>query len=138
MSPAIIADSLTPPQCHSSGQPVVRKPATCASSPVHRPNDLSPQWHPEGQRCDPLGAGQARARFGGRASYERTTAHAADALVSFGITGDLARKMTFPALYRLAAAGRLDCPIIGVASDDWTMDHLVDWCEKASSWPTKP
>ena len=32
----------------------------------------------------------------------------ADVLVIFGITGDLARKMTFGALYRLEAAGRLE------------------------------
>jgi len=44
----------------------------------------------------------------------------ADALVIFGITGDLARKMTFRALYRLERRGRLDCPIIGVARNDWT------------------
>ncbi|MFF2045277.1 glucose-6-phosphate dehydrogenase [Kitasatospora sp. NPDC058170] len=49
----------------------------------------------------------------------------ADALVVFGITGDLARKMTFRALYGLEAAGLLHCPIIGVALDDWSQDHLV-------------
>jgi glucose-6-phosphate 1-dehydrogenase len=54
-----------------------------------------------------------------------STTQATDALVIFGITGDLARKMTFRALYRLEAAGRLDCPIIGVAREDWTEDHLV-------------
>lgn len=48
----------------------------------------------------------------------QTTTQAADALVIFGITGDLARKMTFRSLYRLEAAGRLDCPIIGVARED--------------------
>lgn len=49
---------------------------------------------------------------------------AADALVIFGITGDLAKKMTFRALYRLESAGRLDCPIIGVAKEQWSDDHL--------------
>jgi len=53
------------------------------------------------------------------------TAEAADALVIFGITGDLARKMTFAALYRLEAAGQLDCPIIGLGHDDWSEDQLV-------------
>ena len=48
----------------------------------------------------------------------------ADVLVIFGITGDLARKMTFRALYRLEAAGRLDCPIIGVAKERWSDDHV--------------
>src|SRR5690348_6571998 len=47
-----------------------------------------------------------------------------DVLVVFGITGDLARVMTFRSLYRLEARGLLDCPIIGVAIDDWTEDDL--------------
>ncbi|HEX5267198.1 MAG TPA: glucose-6-phosphate dehydrogenase [Acidimicrobiales bacterium] len=54
-----------------------------------------------------------------------TGASPADALVIFGITGDLARKMTLPALYRLEAGGHLDCPIVGVARDDWSEAHLV-------------
>src|SRR3954465_8390297 len=45
-------------------------------------------------------------------------------LVIFGITGDLARKMTFRSLYRLEERELLDCPIVGVAIDDWTVDHL--------------
>ncbi len=52
-----------------------------------------------------------------------STAHAG-ALVVFGITGDLARVMTLHSLYRLEARGLLDCPIIGVAADDWTIDRL--------------
>jgi glucose-6-phosphate 1-dehydrogenase len=48
----------------------------------------------------------------------------ADVLVIFGITGDLARVMTFHSLYRLEARGLLDCPIVGVAVDDWTVDRL--------------
>ena len=42
----------------------------------------------------------------------------------FGVTGDLAKKMTFRALYRLEEAGRLGCPIIGVASNQWSQDQL--------------
>ena len=49
----------------------------------------------------------------------------ADVLVIFGITGDLARVMTFRSLYRLESRGLLDCPIVGVAFDDWTKEHLV-------------
>jgi glucose-6-phosphate 1-dehydrogenase len=49
---------------------------------------------------------------------------AADVLVVFGITGDLARVMTFRSLYRLERRGLLDCPIVGVAVDDWTLDDL--------------
>jgi glucose-6-phosphate 1-dehydrogenase len=50
----------------------------------------------------------------------------ADHLVVFGITGDLAKVMTFRSLYRLEQRGLLDCPILGVAVDDWTVDRLVD------------
>ena len=53
-----------------------------------------------------------------------TKPQAADVLVVFGITGDLARVMTFHSLYRLEARGLLDCPIVGVAVDDWTDDQL--------------
>src|SRR5436853_3427983 len=49
----------------------------------------------------------------------------ADVLVIFGITGDLARVMTFRSLYRLERRGLLDCPIVGVAVDDWSLDQLV-------------
>ena len=38
-----------------------------------------------------------------------------DALVLFGVTGDLAYKKIFPALYAMARRGRLDCSLIGVA-----------------------
>ena len=49
----------------------------------------------------------------------------ADVLVIFGITGDLARKMTFRALYRLERRGRLNCLIIGVGRRaDWGHDTL--------------
>ena len=49
-----------------------------------------------------------------------------DAFVVFGITGDLAKVMTFRSLYRLEARNLIDCPIIGVAVDDWTHDQLVE------------
>jgi glucose-6-phosphate 1-dehydrogenase len=48
-----------------------------------------------------------------------------DVFVIFGITGDLARVMTFRSLYRLEQRQLLDCPIVGVAVDDWTHDQLV-------------
>jgi glucose-6-phosphate 1-dehydrogenase len=53
-------------------------------------------------------------------------ARSADVLVVFGITGDLAKVMTFRSLYRLEARGQLECPIVGVASDDWTVDDLIE------------
>jgi glucose-6-phosphate 1-dehydrogenase len=51
---------------------------------------------------------------------------AADVLVVFGITGNLARVMTFRSLYRLQKRGLLTCPVVGVAVDDWTIDQLVE------------
>ena len=48
----------------------------------------------------------------------------ADVLGIFGITGDLAKKMTFDSLYRLEARGLLGIPIVGVAADDWSLDQL--------------
>ncbi len=50
----------------------------------------------------------------------------ADALVLFGITGDLARKKLFEALYRLEADGALNVPVVGVASSNWSLDELRD------------
>ena len=54
-----------------------------------------------------------------------TEAKEADVFVVFGITGDLAKVMTFHSLYRLEQRGLLECPIVGVAVDDWTIDQLV-------------
>jgi glucose-6-phosphate 1-dehydrogenase len=55
----------------------------------------------------------------------------ADVLVIFGITGDLARKMTFRSLYRLERRKLLDCPIVGVALDDWSVAALRDHARQA-------
>lgn len=48
----------------------------------------------------------------------------ADALVIFGVTGDLAYRMIFPALARLVARGRLRVPVIGVARSHWSLADL--------------
>ena len=48
----------------------------------------------------------------------------ADALVIFGITGDLAKKMTLKALYDLVANDTLQVPVIGVARNDWKDEDL--------------
>jgi glucose-6-phosphate 1-dehydrogenase len=66
----------------------------------------------------------APATTGSRAA--RAAPQPADVLVVFGITGDLAKVMTFRSLYRLEARGLLDCPIVGVAVDDWTDDQLKE------------
>jgi glucose-6-phosphate 1-dehydrogenase len=55
---------------------------------------------------------------------QQSEAERADVLTVFGISGDLARKMTFHALYRLEARGRLSCPIVGVAIDEWSDEQL--------------
>ena len=49
-----------------------------------------------------------------------TVSHS-DALVLFGVTGDLAHKKIFPALYAMAKQGALKVPIIGVASPKWSL-----------------
>jgi glucose-6-phosphate 1-dehydrogenase len=53
-----------------------------------------------------------------------TETNYADALILFGITGDLARRKLFSALYDLTAAGHLDMPVIGVASRAWDDETL--------------
>ena len=47
-----------------------------------------------------------------------------DALVVFGVTGDLAHKKIFPALYAMAKRGIMNVPVIGVAAPNWTLTHL--------------
>jgi glucose-6-phosphate 1-dehydrogenase len=42
----------------------------------------------------------------------------------FGVTGDLAKKKLFPAVYRLHCRWLLEMPIIGLARDDWGEDQL--------------
>ena len=49
-----------------------------------------------------------------------------DALVLFGVTGDLAHKMIFPALYALVKRDALKVPVIGVASPKWSSAQLRD------------
>ena len=47
-----------------------------------------------------------------------------DALVVFGITGDVAKQMTLRSLYRLDARGLLRCRVVGVAAEDWLDETL--------------
>lgn len=51
-------------------------------------------------------------------------AASSDALVLFGVTGDLAYKKIFPALYAMCKSGDLAVPVIGVASSPWSMEQL--------------
>ena len=70
---------------------------------------------------------------GRTAEQEQDTGEArpADVFVVFGISGDLAKVMTFHSLYRLEARGLLSCPILGVAADDWTVQDLREQARKA-------
>jgi len=47
-----------------------------------------------------------------------------DALVFYGVTGDLAFKKIFPALQAMVKRGHLNVPVVGVARSDWTVDQL--------------
>jgi glucose-6-phosphate 1-dehydrogenase len=59
-----------------------------------------------------------------QASDGRHIGPPADALVVFGITGDLAKKMTLKALYDLVENGTLQVPVYGVARNDWSDEDL--------------
>ena len=72
------------------------------------------------------GTGTVAAPTAKGSKLDESSPRPADVLVVFGITGDLAKVMTFRSLYRLEARGLLDCPIVGVAVDDWTDDQLKD------------
>ncbi|HEY4971533.1 MAG TPA: hypothetical protein VII35_16665, partial [Steroidobacteraceae bacterium] len=54
-----------------------------------------------------------------------------DALVLFGITGDLAHKKIFPALYAMVKHGSLGVPVVGVASSKWSLAQLRKHAEDA-------
>jgi glucose-6-phosphate 1-dehydrogenase len=54
-----------------------------------------------------------------------------DALVIFGITGDLAKKMTLKALYDLFENGTLTVPVIGVGRTEWSDDDLRQHAREA-------
>src|SRR5450759_687160 len=60
------------------------------------------------------------------ANMEKTNSDTerSDALVLFGVTGDLAHKMILPALYAMAKRGVLTVPVIGIASPKWNLARL--------------
>ncbi len=55
----------------------------------------------------------------------------ADALVVFGVTGDLAYKKIFPALYAMTRSGVLNVPVIGVAASPWNLTQLREHAREA-------
>jgi glucose-6-phosphate 1-dehydrogenase len=68
----------------------------------------------------------------GKTSSRRTPS---DALVIFGVTGDLVHKMIFPALYAMARRGVLGVPVVGVAAPQWSAAqlraHAIDSIQQA-------
>ena len=83
-----------------------------------RRHDVDPAraWGEEREMTRTATPSAARGPAAGDASDQRP----ADVLVIFGITGDLAKVMTFQLAVPARARGLLDCPIVGVAVDDWT------------------
>ena len=65
-----------------------------------------------------------------------------DALVLFGVSGDLAHKKIFPALYAMAKQGVLKTPVVGVASSKWSQaqlrEHAEDGIRKAGPIDDQP
>ena len=55
-----------------------------------------------------------------------TAGPTSDALVFFGISGDLAYKKIFPALHAMARRGALNIPVIGVANSDFTTAQIIE------------
>src|SRR5204863_4865057 len=69
--------------------------------------------------------------FANAARMSRAPASRSDALVLFGVTGDLARKKIFPALYALAKRGALEVPVVGVAGSKITLAEMRERAEKS-------
>src|SRR5690606_14118856 len=62
----------------------------------------------------------------------------ADALVLFGMTGDLAHKKIFPALYGMARRGVLQARVVGVASSRIDTQQLHERIRKSIAESGKP
>ena len=122
---------------HQPARHVGAHPAEADDSQLHRTTlplvALQDRWA-QPRRCarrwiawrEPMASGQGYA----------TADEAADVLAIFGISGDLAKKMTFRALYRLEARGKLDCPIVGVAIDDGTTSSCASTPANRSPRPS--
>ena len=74
--------------------------------------------------CESSLAGMMRRRKDVEMGERHGGATRSDALVLFGVTGDLAHKMIFPALYALAKRGVLNVPVVGVAAPMWSLAQL--------------
>jgi glucose-6-phosphate 1-dehydrogenase len=62
----------------------------------------------------------------------------ADAVVLFGVTGDLVFKKLFPALYEMARKDRLGVPVVGVARSAWDQERLHGYARKAVEQTSRP
>ena len=62
----------------------------------------------------------------GKAKMGRINGRSArsDAFVIFGVTGDLAHKMIFPALYAMTKREGFNVPVVGVAAPKWSLAQL--------------
>src|SRR5512140_1466528 len=76
------------------------------------------------QRCENNLVGMMKKTKRVEVSNNNSRTTPADALVIFGVTGDLAHKKIFPALYAMAKRGVLDVPVVGVASSKWSVAQL--------------
>ena len=83
-------------------------------------------------------SGQHKISTPAAAMQDSSRGERSDALVFFGITGDLAYKKIFPALYNMAKRGVLDVPVIGVASSAWTVEELIERARKSVGEHAKP
>ena len=98
--------------------PIKTMDTELATKLVHSANERT--------HVDDLELGTRHASLGGDlASRDVTTAATADAFVVFGITGDLARRSTLPALYSLFEQGLLTCPVIGVGRRPVSHDEFA-------------
>lgn len=75
-------------------------------------------------RCTGSLAGMMKRKKDAETGNTHSRNTSADALVIFGVTGDLAHKMIFPALYAMCRRGVLDVPVVGVASSKWSLSQL--------------
>lgn len=71
-------------------------------------------------------------------AFEKTQDEPADALVLFGMTGDLAHKKIFPALFGMAQRGALKARVVGVASSKLTEAQLRSRIRKSIEESGKP
>src|SRR5690606_38645496 len=65
------------------------------------------------------------------ASFQRDRVEAADALVLFGMTGDLAYTKVFRALYGMERRGVFNTHVVGVASSKLSDSELLDRIRKS-------